>query len=288
MIALTFVIGESEGELEEFLSFHRSAGVDVVVAAVGEAPPGTSETLERYVGDGFVRLVERNASQTELARIAADELGAEWVIPGTPGEIWWPRGEGLKDVLAVIPPRYGVVQGLVRTFVGESEPSTADTSTYASRTVRTSLLGPDGSGGESLQVLLRPVYRAGPNMTVDAADWTLGGRRVPLRAWYPLEVFRYPMEGALDSTRIEAGLADGSLVVDTRLRDALADGTTWFPVPSIVDDSSYAVECAAVGEVDLVRLDRQIRDLELRIAELEARFWPRVRHTLRRIARRPS
>ena len=126
-------------------------------------------------------------------------------------------------------------------------------------------------------------------MTLDAADWTLGGRRVPLRAWYPIEVFRYPTEGAVCTARGSRPVSrDGSLVVDTRLRDALADGTTSFPVPSIVDDSSYAVECAAVGEVDLVRLDRQIRDLELRIAELEARFWPRVRQTLRRIARRPS
>jgi hypothetical protein len=125
-------------------------------------------------------------------------------------------------------------------------------------------------------------------MTLDAADWTLGGRRVPLRAWYPLVVFGYPEVGAPDRPRIDAGLADGSLVVDTRLRDALAEGTTSFPVPSIVDDSSYAVECAAVGEVDLVRLDRQIRALELRIAELEARFWPRIRQRLRRIAGRPS
>jgi hypothetical protein len=111
---------------------------------------------------------------------------------------------------------------------------------------------------------------------------------VPLRAWYPLEVFRYPAESAFDRARVDAGLADGSLAVDPRLRDALADGMPSFPVPSIVDDSAYAVECAAVGEVDLVRLDRQIRELESRIAELEARFWPRVRQRLRRIARRPS
>ncbi len=49
-----------------------------------------------------------------------------------------------------------------------------------------------------------------------------------------------------------------------------------FPVPNIVDDASYAIECAAVGEVDLVGLDRQIRDARARIAELEAAFWPRV------------
>jgi hypothetical protein len=182
-----------------------------------------------------------------------------------------------------------VVQGLVRTFVGTNEPAEPiDGRAFESRNVRTSLLGSDASGGASLGELLRPVYRAGPNMTLHADDWTLGGRRIPLRAWYPLEVFRYPPDGLLERARIDAGLADGSLVVDTRLRDALADGSSSFPVPSIVDDSSYAVECAAVGEVDLVRLDRQIRDLELRIAELEARFWPRVRQRLRRIARRPS
>jgi hypothetical protein len=279
-IVLTLVPEAAGDGLDEFLAFHRDAGVDLVLVG-GQAPVSA-------VSQDFVRRVEGADSHTDLARVAFDRFAAEWVVPGAPDELWWPRGESLKDILAVIPPRYGVVQGLVRTFVGAAEPSTAGDSGFGSRTVRTSLLGPDAAAGESLQTLLRPAYRAGPNMTLDAADWTLGGRRVPLRAWYPLEVFRYPAEGLFDSARIEAGLADGSLVVDTRLRDALAEGRTSFPVPSIVDDSSYAVECAAVGEVDLVRLDRQIRDLELRIAELEARFWPRVRQRLRRIARRPS
>ncbi len=127
-------------------------------------------------------------------------------------------------------------------------------------------------------------------MTIDADDWTLGGRRVPLRAWYPIEVLVLPSDApALDLVRVDAGLADGSLALDTRLEAALSDpGSVDFVVPSIVDDASYAVECAAVGEVDLVTFDRQIRDLELRIAELEARFWPRVRRTLRRLARRSS
>jgi len=278
-IVLTLVLESSGDGLDQFLAFHRDSGVDVVL--VGGHAPVVPDALR-----DFVQHVDGAGSQTDLARAAFERFAAEWIVPGALDEIWWPRGESLKDVLAVIPPRYGVVQGLVRTFVGEAEAATAGASVFASRTVRTSLLGPDGAGGEPLQTLLRPVYRAGPTMTLDAADWTLGGRRVPLRAWYPLEVFRYPAEGALDGPRIDAGLADGSLVVDTRLRDALAAGATSFPVPSIVDDSSYAVECAAVGEVDLVRLDRQIRDLELRIAELEARFWPRLRQRLRRVTRR--
>ena len=275
-IALTVVLEEAGDGLDRFLAFHRDAGVDVILIG-GQAPLVASE-------HDFVHGVDGAGSQTDLARVAVERFGAEWILPGRRDEVWWPRGESLKDVLAVIPARYGVVQALVRSFVGEAEP--AEGSALASRTVRTSLLGPDGAGGEALHTLLRPVYRGGPNMTLDDADWTLGGRRVPLRAWYPLEVFRYPPGATLDRARVDAGLADGSLAVDTRLRDALADGTTSFPVPSIVDDSSYAIECAAVGEVDLVRLDRQIRDLELRIAELEARFWPTVRKRLKKLARR--
>jgi len=284
-IALLLALDETTRDLDRLLAFHRAAGVDAVVAAV----VGASDAFESYEREGFVRRAAADASPTDLARVAVDELGADWLIPGSLDELWWPRGENLRDVLAVIPPQYGVVQALVRTFVDESMAEQGGGSAFVSRTVRTSLLGPDGSEGSPLHELLRPVYRAGPNMTLDAADWTLGGRRVPLRAWYPIEVFRYPADGGLwTREQIDSGLADGSLVVDERARGALAGEITSFPVPSIVDDSSYAVECAAVGEVDLVRLDRQIRDLEVRISELEARFWPRVRRTLRRLARRPS
>ena len=63
--------------------------------------------LAGHIDDGFVRRVDRDASQSDLARIAVDELGAEWIVPGAFDEVWWPRGESLKDVLAVIPPRTG-------------------------------------------------------------------------------------------------------------------------------------------------------------------------------------
>ena len=284
-IALLVSVGASEDLLDDYLRFHRAAGVDVVV--LGGTSSSRSAALERHARDGFVRQVAGSPTPTDLARIAVDELGADWVVPTTLEELWWPRGESLQDVLAIIPPRYGVVQGLSREFVGTDETSGSDGSPFVSRTVRTALLGPDGSGGASPEQLLRPIYRAGPNMSLDSQDWTLGGRRIPLRAWYPIEVFDYSV-GVVDRERIDAGLADGSYVVDTRVRDVLAIDIPSFPVPSIVDDSAYAVECAAVGEVDLVKLDRQIRELESRIAALEARLWPTVRRTLRRIARRPG
>jgi hypothetical protein len=279
-VALILSLEDATPDLDAYLSYHRAAGIDVVaVAAPAPATPELTEILERHAAAGFVHHAAATTA-SELARVAVDEFGAEWVVPGSVDEVWWPRGESLGEVLAVIPPRYGVVQGLVRTFVDGSGSDGA--SRFDSRIVRTSLLGPDGSGGAPLADLLRPIYRAGPNMALDPSDWTLGGRRIPLRAWYPVEVFSYPHGADVDQRELEARLAEGSLAVDTRLRDALAaSGAATFVVPGIVDDASYAVECAAVGEVDLVRLDRQIRELELRIAGLEARFWPSMRRTLR-------
>jgi hypothetical protein len=286
-VALTLLLQSVPEELDAYLEFHRRAGVDVVLVGGPGVSAAAAAVLDQHARDGFVRRMETAASQTELARVAAGELGADWVIPSTVEELWWPRGESLKDVLAVIPQRYGVVQALVRTFGPNAEhPGQA---AFEARVVRTSLLGPDGSGGAPLDQLLRPVYRASASMTLDPEDWTLGGRRVPLRAWYPIEVFHYPANRSdpLSQRELDARLAEGTLVVDTRLRDALGAEDAWdFRVPSVVDDASHAIECAAVGEVDLVRLDRQIRDLELRIAELEAEFWPRFRSTVRRLARR--
>jgi hypothetical protein len=53
-------------------------------------------------------------------------------------------------------------------------------------------------------------------------------------------------------------------------------------------DAPYAVECAALGETSLAPLESYVPDLERRLAALEARLWPRARHALRQVLRRPG
>jgi len=302
---MTIVLSESSETLDAQLAFHLNAGIDVVLAA-DPGPSSLSETFNRYERAGLVRRVQSSGGtgHTELARLAVADHDADWVIPNAADEFWWPRGESLADVLAVIPRRYAVVQGLVRSFTGRR----GGAFFAEEMTARSSLLKTGRQAGDPPQSLLRPIYRAAPDMVIDPVDWTLGGRRVPLRAWYPIEVLRFPAEGSgLEDEAVDDLVANGVLVIDTRLRDVLRDlrgaadgGAEGFPlpaeggarlklpVPTIVDDASYAVECAAVGEVDLVRLDQHIRELESRIAALEARLWPRIRRVARRLARRPS
>ncbi|HET7743904.1 MAG TPA: glycosyltransferase family 2 protein [Gaiellaceae bacterium] len=326
--------GDDAALLDAHLAFHLNAGVDLVLAIDG-GDDATGEILAAYERDGVVRRMSTGAHgssdvRSELARRAVAEHDAEWVLSSDADEFWWPRGESLKDVLAAIPARYGVVQALVRVF----PPRPGDGAFEERMTVRPTLLE-QPSAPESLTSTLRPVYRAGPALVIDPGDPTEGGRRVPLRAWYPIEVLRFPFrspeqaerfcargerprseleaaaleahrEGHLAEWYAEQSAASGSLVSDVRLRDALRtlrrpDGTSSTSVyalpaeddaglvlrpPTIVDDAAYAGECAAVGEVDLVALDRHIRDLEARIGQLEARFWPRVLRKLTRLTRR--
>ena len=93
------------------LAFHLSAGVDLVIAAVGSAVEETREVLDSYVRTEQLELVPAESEagagwRTDMARRAVADHGADWVISSDADEFWWPRGESLPDVLAVIPDRY--------------------------------------------------------------------------------------------------------------------------------------------------------------------------------------
>jgi hypothetical protein len=249
VIAETLVLRGDAELLEEHLAFQRAAGVDVVYV--------TGRGVREREG---VRVVE-DADRTRLARLAAEE-GADWVLHAEANEFWWPRGESLEDVLAPIPPRYTLVQGLRRELVREGDERVGS----RRRPVR------EGAGA----AVLRPVHRAGSDVRVGEDGVVTLPHRVPLRAWYPVEVL----------TVLPATTGEGELLVDTRLRDALGAETIAFRTPDVVDDAAYAVECAAVGEVDLPRLEAYIEELEQRVAWLEQRLWPRVQRRLGRLVGR--
>jgi hypothetical protein len=290
-LVLTLLVRDEADVVDAEIAYHLNAGVDLVIAAERASHDGTKEVLASYERDGHLRMLRGEADageaavQTEMARMAASEHGADWVINADAAEFWWPRAESLKAVLEPIPPRYTIVQALRREFVaGPGEGSFSE---------RMTLRRPVEEAKT-----LRPVHRADPNLVVHADGNVTLGRTVPLRAWYPIEVLHFP-----DRRAASAGRED-SLVTDTRLRDALAvlrqdaqgSGRTFalpeegrsrlsFRTPDVVDDAAYAVECAAVGEVDLPRLEQYVAELEERVRWLEQRLWPRVLRAASRLVR---
>ena len=111
----------------------------------------------------------------------------------------------------------------------------------------------------------------------------------------------------VDDEELDAGIAEGRLVVDTRLRDALcalalsdveSDVTgrrfavpgerekLTFSTPTLVDEATYAVEAATLGEADVVRLQRRLDTLESRLSSLELRLPIRAYRKVTRVAKR--
>ena len=255
-IVSVVALGDDAELVDAHLAFHLNAGVDLVVAIDTGIDAATAEVLDVYERAHLVARVRAEAGgegdlPTRLARLAVTEHGADWVLSCDADEFWWPRGENLKDVLAAIPLRYGVVQALVRVF-----PPRAGEEPFAERmTARPAFPGPTSRSPEPITAALRPVYRADPVLVVDPEDGTEGGRRVPLRAWYPIEVLRFPFRsleqaerrcgagtgprskleadaleayhaGRLADWYSESAGADAALVSDERLRDALRTLTT--------------------------------------------------------------
>src|SRR6266487_4479785 len=124
------------------IAFHLNAGVDFVVATDHTSQDGTTEILDRYAQAGYLHLIREAGDGfrqsewvTRMARLAATDFGADWVINSDVDEFWWPRTGTLKELLGVVPPRFGSVRGMWRNFVArpESEGSFAERMTIRSQ-----------------------------------------------------------------------------------------------------------------------------------------------------------
>ena len=127
-IVMTLLSHDEADIVDAHLAFHLNAGVDFVIATDHRSSDGTTEILESYARDGHVHLIREEQEEfheaafiTRMARLAAKQYGADWVINSASDEFWWPRGRDLHDVLSAVPMRYGLVQGVVRHFVPRPE-----------------------------------------------------------------------------------------------------------------------------------------------------------------------
>jgi hypothetical protein len=114
--------------VEANLRYHLARGVDLILATDNGSSDGTVEILERYRGRGVVEIwhedskdFDQGAWATRMARHAATEYGADWVINNDADELWWPKRADLREVFAQIPPRFGRLVAWRTNFVARPE-----------------------------------------------------------------------------------------------------------------------------------------------------------------------
>jgi hypothetical protein len=87
--------------------------------------------------------------------------------------------------------------------------------------------------------------------------------------------------------QLEQGLADGTLAVDTRVRDALRRigdrQALTFPRPGANEDALYAGEASVLVGIDgIVRAEERVDAMESRLSALEREPLARLRRLARR------
>jgi hypothetical protein len=111
-------VRDEEDVLEQNLRYHRAQGVDFFIVTDNASTDRTPEILDRWARAGLAKVFHEPGDDlaanghkwvTRMAREAATEHGADWVIHGDADEFWWPLEGSIKDSLAAIPPEYGTV-----------------------------------------------------------------------------------------------------------------------------------------------------------------------------------
>jgi hypothetical protein len=117
-IVMTYVVRDEADVLDVNMRVHRALGVDAFAVLDNGSTDGTAEILERWRAAGLAHVVtDPDADtdevfrewQTRLARTAAAELDADWVINNDADEFWLPLEGDLRGALEAVPPDAGGV-----------------------------------------------------------------------------------------------------------------------------------------------------------------------------------
>lgn len=278
-LVMTLLARNEADVVDAQLAFHLHAGVDFVIATDNASSDGTTEILERYERAGRLHLLREPSNAvrqaewvTRMARLAATEYGADWVLHADADEFWWPRGGSLKDVVATVPARYGVLRGCWRHFL----PRPDDGSFFAERmTVRLATPAHPGDKETVFHSHQKVAHRAHPDVDIEAGNHNAHASGLePLRAWHPLEVLHFSFRSPAQMERKAQGGWLRNPVYEPALHqilldDAVREGRAEAYYDTFAVDDDVLARGLADGEL---ALDTRLRDALRALREDDGTF----------------
>jgi hypothetical protein len=229
-LAMTLTVRNEADILQANLDYHFARGVDVVIATENNSEDETPDILERYARRGLVHVIHESADDypqsewvTRMARMAATEHEADWVINNDADEFWWPKAPGLKEIFAAVPAEFGVLTAPRINFVPRPEASGA----FFERMTVAEVRGipsleewrawkADESGAQGTQKLNWHPHFSLPKVAhrgladVEVGDGNHSARGPGLRpvpGWHPVDVLHFPLR---DYAQFERNAGRGS------------------------------------------------------------------------------
>jgi len=228
-LILTLLCRNEADIVGSMVAFHLSRGVDLIVATDNGSSDGTTALLEAYQRQGVLRLLRESSRThdqavwvTRMARLAAEEHGADWVINSDADEFWWPASGDLKIELAAVPASVQALRVERRNFLPPALAVAVDLPFHQRQTIRER---------RSLNSLGQPLppkvcHRAMAAISVGDGNHvvTLDGQAVPAPSCAGLEILHFPVRSY---SQLERKVREGTEALASNKRVSSKVGSTW-------------------------------------------------------------
>jgi len=213
-LVMTLLVRDEEDIVEDHLVYHLNRGVDFVVATDNKSVDGTRDVLDRFQRLGYVEVIDEPDDTydqwrwvTRMARRAAIEHGADWVINSDADELWWPKTGDLRSVLEAVPARYGIVAAPRVNLVPPLDPPSGDAQPWYERMALR-----ETTSRNSLGAPLPPkvCHRGEPDVVVEQGNHELRvSALTPAPGLHPIVIFHAPLRSwsQLENKMVKGGAA---------------------------------------------------------------------------------
>lgn len=227
-LVMTLLVRNEEDIIEANIDFHLSQGVDFIVITDNASDDKTPELLQKYVAAGKAHVItepQDDYSQdvwvTRMARMAAVDYSADWVINNDADEFWWPKTGTLRDVFSSIGDEINVVEAHRYNFPPIK--GSNNNMPFWQRSCIREVVSKNAVGN-----ILPPktAHRAFSGVSVAQGNHSVSFDQIPVKMldFNPMVIFHYPMRSY---EQFESKIKLGGAAYERNTRFSPQVGITW-------------------------------------------------------------
>jgi hypothetical protein len=223
-LIMTLLVRDEEDVLRANLEFHREQGVDFFIVTDNKSEDTTPDIVREYEGRGLARYIfegdddyNQTAWVTRMARLAATEYGADWVINNDADEFWWPRRGNLKTTFADIGAAANILVAQRHDFVAVVE----ETDVFFRDMVYRKKFSTNAKGKP---LPPKVAHRAHPEVVVSQGNHWAEGLGEPVLVEDLIDIFHFPVRSYRQFTN---KIVKGGQAYERNTTVAASAGGTW-------------------------------------------------------------